>query len=97
MIFDIFKTKREKSLGEENDGVITVPIPKILKKYEEYEDGANIPTYVTVYKCPCKKGRIKHYRIPGFDDDYYTIECPVCDKKYDYVTRCGTDFELYTR
>lgn len=64
-----------------------------LSTEEVTPEGANVPTIVTRYRCPCRKGTIANERIPGFGEDYFVIECPVCDEKYGYVERVG--YELY--
>ena len=69
-------------------------IPKRPLSTEEiFREGANVPTIVTRYRCPCRRGTIANERIPGFGEDYFVIECPRCDEKYGYVERVG--YELY--
>lgn len=72
-----------------------VKIPKPIEKRDEYPDGANWPTQITVYPCFCKKGTIEHQRVPGFGDDFYTIECPICEETYDYIEACGREWIVY--
>ena len=71
-----------------------VKIPKKISEREEYPDGANHPTRVTVYKCLCGKGTIEYNCGPGFDDDWFDIICERCDEKYAYITRCGNKWEV---
>ena len=69
-------------------------IPKRPLSTEEiFQEDANVPTIVTRYRCPCRRGTIANERIPGFGEDYFVIECPRCDEKYGYVERVG--YELY--
>jgi hypothetical protein len=70
-------------------------IPKIIRKYEEYESGANVPDRVTVHECLCGKGTVEHHSIPGFDDDYFDIQCAECNKKYSYICQSGYQWEIY--
>ena len=72
-----------------------IKIPKLKASREFYEKGANVPTYIDVYDCFCKKGTIEHSRVPGFDDDYITVNCAQCRKKYKYIERVGSDFKVY--
>ena len=64
-----------------------------LSTEEVTPEGANVATIITKYRCPCRKGKVANERVPGFGDDYYVIECPVCDEKYAYVERVG--YHLY--
>ena len=75
--------------------IIYTDIPKKISYREEYEKGANVPDQITVYKCLCGKGTIEHHNTPGFDDDYFTIECPACKKKYSYISRSGYQWQIY--
>ena len=72
----------------------TFRLPKKPLSTEEITpEGANVPTLVSRYRCPCRKGTVTNERIPGFGEDYFVIDCPVCDEKYGYVERVG--YELY--
>ena len=44
-----------------------------LKNTNAYPNGANSATEVSVYKCPCKKGRIVYENVRGFGDRYATF------------------------
>lgn len=72
---------------------------KSLKKIESkdtYPDGANSPTVVTKYVCPCGKGEIVDENVIGFNDRTITLECKNCLKKYrGYIDIIGYDFKLY--
>ena len=70
------------------------PTEKIENK-EVYEEGANTPDQVTVYKCFCGKGTIEYHNIPGFDDSFFWIECPHCEEKYRYIEWCGYEWKVY--
>ena len=70
-------------------------IGKIINSVVEYEKDSNVPTYITEYKCVCGNGKISHYRVPGFDDNFFRIECKICNQKYDYIEQIGNEFELY--
>lgn len=68
---------------------------KTLNKREDLPKGANVAVQITEYKCLCGKGKIEYHTVPGFDDDYFVIECPTCDKKIKYMTWYGYDWEIY--
>lgn len=68
---------------------------KILEKREEYPDGANVPTQITVHKCFCGKGTINYECVPGFGDSYFVINCEECDEKYQYIELCGYEWKVY--
>ena len=73
-------------------------IPKIIKKTEYYQDGANTPTRVDVHKCFCLlgKGTVERHYVPGFNDEWFEIKCKKCEKKYEpYIDRCGDKWTLY--
>ena len=72
-------------------------IPKLIERKEEYAKGANVPTEIEVYTCFCGKGTIEHHRVPGFDDDFFVIECRECEKKYSYVERVGNELRVYIK
>ena len=68
---------------------------KVLEEKEVYADGANVPTLVKVHKCLCGKGTINYESIPGFGESYFVINCPRCDKKYQYIELCGYEWKVY--
>ena len=75
------------------------PTKRLFVK-EEYAEGANHPTTVTVHRCFCgifSRGRIEHHRVSGFDDDFFVIACPRCRKKYDYISEMGYEWEVLER
>ena len=75
-------------------------IPKVKKERVYYENGANVATEVTVYKCLCFLGwgRIEHHRVPGFDDDWYEIHCPICKRKYhSFIDQIGQEWKVYLK
>ena len=75
-----------------------VKIPRIKKRTEYYEDGANTATQLTIHKCFCKKGTIEHHKVPGFDDDWFEINCPICDEKYhSFIDVCGKEWKVYLK
>ena len=65
-----------------------------VKESDVYPNGANSPTEVSVYKCPCKKGFIVYENVRGFDDSYAYFKCKDCEKKYDFKYGCGHFWEL---
>ena len=67
---------------------------KLISSKSTYKDGANVPTYITKYKCFCGKGKIIEERIPGFDDHYAFIKCRRCSKKYSYIDFAGSEWEV---
>ncbi len=67
---------------------------KIIKQYQEYQDGANVPTTVTEYECPCGKGKVVYEKVAGFGDTYAYIACEECKKQYNIVTGCGHLWQL---
>lgn len=75
----------------------TFPVPDPKSQKNVYVKGANTPTTITRYPCACGWGRLLHYSVGGFDDDYYVLRCLRCRLKYQYVTRVGYDFEYYRR
>ena len=73
-------------------------IPKLISREEYYPDSANCPTVREVYKCFCKKGKIERHYIPGFDDEYFEIKCPVCRRRYhDIIDRNGDEWIVYPK
>ena len=70
------------------------PTEKIEVK-EIYEKNANVPDQITFYKCFCGKGTIEYHCVPGFDDRFFYIECPYCNKKYRYMDWCGNEWKVY--
>lgn len=70
------------------------PTEKIENK-EIYAENANIADQVTIYKCFCGKGTIEYHNTPGFDDSFFCIECPNCNKKYRYIEWCGYEWRVY--
>lgn len=73
-----------------------VKIPEVIEELEEMPEGGNCPTLVKVHKCLCGKGVIRHSRVPGFDDEYYEIECSRCEKKYHpIIDRVGNEWKMY--
>ncbi len=66
----------------------------LLKEEEIYPNGANSPTVVYTYECPCKASTIEYVTVPGFNDRYLKINCERCEKKYKTVTGCGHLWEL---
>ncbi len=57
---------------------------KLLRKEDASPEGATPGTTDRyVYECPCGKGEIEYVRVPGYDDAYVNILCPVCQPKYD--------------
>lgn len=75
----------------------TLDITKLIEKKDVYPDGANWPTRVEVYECFCGNGTIEYCRVPGFDDEYTTIECPKCKKKYSYIEKGYKCFYVYEK
>lgn len=68
---------------------------KKIKCREYLPEGANVAEQITEYKCLCGKGKIEYHDVPGFDDKYFDIVCPVCSKKIKYMTWVGYDWEIY--
>lgn len=68
----------------------------ILSREEEYRDGANSPTVVTRYACPCKQGEIVEKNTVGFHDRFISLKCEKCLQTYDsFISISGDDFKLY--
>ncbi len=67
---------------------------KLIEKNDEKKDGANSATVVWSFVCPCGKGEIEYCMVPGFDDQYATIKCRKCKKKFTINYGRGTYFEL---
>lgn len=71
-------------------------IPRLIEKKEYYPDGANSPTIVEVHKCFCRKGTIEYHYVPGFNDDWFEINCERCDEKYHpFIDICGRKWKVY--
>ena len=70
-------------------------VPEIIKTKETFPSGANTPTITDIHKCFCGKGKIEHERVPGFDDDFITVKCRECSKKYKYVETAGYEWRVY--
>lgn len=68
---------------------------QLIERRSEYERGANIATQIDVHKCFCGLGEIEHRRVPGFDDDYFAIKCPICNLKYCFIGNMGYDWEVH--
>ena len=71
------------------------PIPMLIKRKKRRPRGANFPTVIEVYRCPCGRGKAEHHCVPGFDDDFYLLKCRRCKKRYTYVERVGNSWRLY--
>lgn len=70
----------------------------VIARTEEYPDGANSPTIVTKYRCPCGKGQLVEYNTIGFDDHFVNLECKKCLRKFEsFVDIVGYDFKLYPK
>ncbi len=67
---------------------------KPISDVKTYPQGANHPTIIVKYPCPCGKGIIEYGRVPGFDDEYVIIRCKECDEKYQVRSGWGYDWEL---
>lgn len=68
----------------------------LIERTEQYPDGANSPTVVTRYRCPCGKGELVEENTIGFNDHFVTLECKQCLKKYHpFVDIVGYDFRLH--
>lgn len=75
-----------------------IDIPDIVGRREELPRGANLATEITVYRCPCGNGTVEHSRVPGFDDEWFTICCPECSEKYsEAIVRQGNRWKVYKR
>lgn len=69
-----------------------------LGEKEEYPNGANSPTIITRYACPCGNGEIVEYNTIGFDDHFVSLECKECLKKYhSSIDIIGAWFRLYEK
>ena len=69
---------------------------KVIEHVDTYPDGANSPTVVTKYVCPCGKGQIIDENVVGFNDRVIYLKCKTCLKKYhEYIDIIGYDFKLY--
>ena len=76
----------------------TVKRGAMLKRYMQTFEGTNTPTCFEEYPCPCGKGRIVREFVPGFEDDFMTLECSECLKTYtSTVDRSGSDLLLYIK
>ena len=71
---------------------------EFIESRDHYPDGANSPTVVTRYKCPCKEGEIVEENTIGFNDHFVTLECEKCEKKYHpFIDMVGDEFVLYKK
>lgn len=71
---------------------------KLIEDKDTYPDGANSPTVVIKYQCPCGKGQIVDENVVGFNDRVVTLECKNCLKKYNlFIDIIGFDFRLYEK
>ena len=69
-----------------------------LEEKEEYPNGANSPTIITSYSCPCKNGEIVEYKTIGFGDHFVTLECKECLKRYHAsIDIIGSCFRIYEK
>ena len=69
---------------------------KRLGEEDQYPDGANSPTRVTRYRCPCRKGELVEYNTIGFGDHFVQLECERCEEVYHpFVDIVGREFVLY--
>lgn len=60
-----------------------------------YPSGANSPTRVTTYVCPCGQGTVEHHDVLGFSDEYTVIRCPACKKTYPLIELGGAQWKCY--
>ena len=58
---------------------------KLIEKTDTYPDGANSPTVITKYVCPCGKGQIIDENVVGFNDRVIYLKCKNCLKKLFYL------------
>ena len=72
-----------------------MPLTQKLKEEDVYPDGANSPTRVTAYICPCGEGTVEYHRVVGFGDEYTVIRCPACEKTYSLIDLCGSQWKCY--
>ena len=71
---------------------------KLIRAYEKYPRGANSPTIIKKYKCPCGRGKIIEQNTIGFNDHFVTLNCRRCLKTYQpFVDICGDSFELSSK
>ena len=70
---------------------------KLLLEEMRYPNGANMPTIVKEYACPCGAGKVVEERVPGFGDWFAYLDCPTCREKYSVITGCGHIWELKER
>ena len=69
---------------------------RLIDTAKEYPNGANSPTLVTRYVCPCGKGEIVERNTVGFNDHFVTLKCDECLKTYHpFIDISGFDFKLY--
>ena len=69
---------------------------RLLSRKDTYPRGANAPTVVTRYRCLCGWGKIVERDTPGFNDHFVTLECLICQRKYQpFVDICGDEFVFY--
>ena len=70
----------------------------LKSKVDEYPKGANSPTVVTRYACPCGKGEVVDRNTVGFNDRFVTLECRRCRRTYHpFVDIVGCDFCFYEK
>ena len=70
------------------------PTKKIARR-SDMPDGGNVATVVDVYECFCGCGTIEYCTVPGFDDEYFVIQCPKCKQKVGYIEWSGFDWAIY--
>ena len=47
-------------------------------------------------QCFCRRGTIEYHYVPGFNDDWFEINCERCEEKYDsFIDRCGDKWKVY--
>lgn len=75
-----------------------VSIKNLVLKSEtaEYPNGANSPTVVARYTCPCGAGEVVERNVVGFHDRTVTLECAECEKElHSFVDIVGLEFVFY--
>ena len=48
---------------------------RLIKSKETYPKGANSPTIIKKYSCPCGRGKLVEENTIGFNDHFVTLEC----------------------
>ena len=72
-----------------------VKVPKVI---ECKLDASDSYTRIVVYECLCGEGTIEFSRVPGFDDYWFDIKCPACQKKYhSFIDLYGGDWKVYPK